>query len=1038
MSGLSAGAARGRPLQTVAPLVVELSGSRRSLEPGAGYVIGRDPRCAVVVADARVSRRHAVIRIKDGRWEVADDGSANGIYAGGLRVERVEITAECAVRLVDPATGPIVRLVPDGSGRAPDQVDESTERIEPRPRGEDGAPLAIPYAVRWLVPNGERFANFDVLNDNDTQLAYFRRFGHIYAVGVPARRWRLVVVSDPELLERVATDEEQFGKRVEDINFFTQLRNSRGGGLSVIGDGEHYEQVRRVMLPWYSPAHQRTQLELMKEQARKMVGAWAEMPDDRPLDARGWMERYTLEVSGRGACAYDFGLLDGDGPPHAFAAAVPASTKESIRRVADPRPDSALWAGRASRGRRKTYRRHNEELFRTAGALVHARRHTCPVGQPIDLLSRLVSTPDPETGELLDTETVRDQILMHLSNGFNGPSITAAWLVAVLATRPDVEAELIAEIDGITGGDPEYDLRYDDLAGLTYTTQVIKEALRVYPPMPITIRRSLKDGLLGRYRVRKGDVILVGALAAQRDARYWGPDPDRFDPDHFTPERIAERPLHAFIPFSIGRRQCMAQEVSFMMLRVVLFEIYRRYRLRLAPGASVAKNTVVTTKPETVPVTCIPRARTVALPATVVHQPREEPPSARARNRGEPTEIPATSTYRHLVIAYGSNFGASKEIAERFAERSDFHGYTSEVLTLNELAAAPARTEPWLLVVMTSTYTGNPPSNATAFRALLEATGPGSPTWRACRYLVWGLGNRQWNAFLAFPRYVHRKLAELGATPLADLDFGDVGSTAWEAHHEEWNGRVWPTLLDLSGARPTRAAAARVALDDSVTTELTGSDSVTAMRRSLGAAASALPSLDIDVLVPTILDNPVGVATIEARVLGARRLQPATSPRQTQHLEIALPAGTRYRTGDHLGVCPRNGAEEVERLARHLGVSLDGVFTVPKALPVRAVPKGVVVGVRNVLTNLVDIGGKPTVPLVDMLLRSATDPEERCRLAQIRQVLSTPEGPRRRYEPRSTQGATTCCGCSTRSRRAHSTSSSCCAWRSRCGRATTR
>ena len=830
MSGLSAGAAGGGPgVGTVPPLVVEVGGSRLSLEPGPTYLVGRDSRCAVVVPDVRVSRRHAVIGVEDGRWAVVDDGSANGIYVGDRRVGRVEITAECVVYLGNPATGPVLRLIPGGFERAVDEREESTERIEPRLLRRDDAPLDIPYAVRWLVPNGERFTNFDVLNDNDTQLTYFRRFGHIYAVGVPAKRWRLVVVSDPELLERVATDEEQFGKRVEEINFFAQLRNSRGGGLSVIGDGEHYERVRRVMLPWYSPAHQRTQLELMKEQARKLVDAW----DDQPFEARAWMERYTLEVLGRGACAYDFGLLDGNGAGHAFGAAVPASTKESIRRVADPRPDAVLLAGRAGRKRRMTYRRHNEELFRTAGALVRARQHTCPAGQPIDLLSRLVSTPDPDTGALLDAETVRDQVLMHLSNGFNGPSITAAWLVEVLATRPDVEAELIAEIDGITGGDPGYELRYDDLASLTYTTRVIKEALRVYPPMPITIRRSLKDGVLGRYRVRKGDVILVGALAAHRDVRYWGPDPDRFDPDHFTPERIAERPIHAFIPFSIGRRQCMAQEVSFMMLRVVLFEIYRRHRLRLAPGATVVKNTVVTTKPEAVSVTRIPRAGTGARRPVTVPESQRDPVPARAHDRGEPTEIPATSPYRHVVIAYGSNFGASKELAERFAERSDFHGYTSEVLTLDELAAAPARTEPWLLAVMTSTYTGNPPSNATAFRAWIEASGPDAPTWRACRYVVWGLGNRQWNAFLAFPRYVHHKLAELGATPLADLDFADVGMTAWETRHEEWNGRVWPVLLDLSGAQPTRAAAARVALDDSMTTELTGSDSVTAMRRSL-------------------------------------------------------------------------------------------------------------------------------------------------------------------------------------------------------------
>ena len=165
-----------------------------------------------------------------------------------------------------------------------------------------------------------------------------------------------------------AADEERFGKRVEEINFFAQLANSRGGGISVIGDGQHYEQIRRVMLPWYSPAHQRTQLERMKDQARKLVAAWSAIPDDEPIDARTWMEGYTLEVSARGACNYDFGLLSGNNEPHPFAVAVPESTKESIRRVAEPRPDFTLFAGPARRARRKRYLRNNEELFRTAAA----------------------------------------------------------------------------------------------------------------------------------------------------------------------------------------------------------------------------------------------------------------------------------------------------------------------------------------------------------------------------------------------------------------------------------------------------------------------------------------------------------------------------------------------------------------------------------------------------------------------------------------------------------------------------------------------
>src|SRR5262245_5234742 len=657
-------------------------------------------------------------------------------------------------------------------------------RLAPPP--EDDRPLEIPYAIRWLVPKGERFANFDILNDNDTQLDYYRRFGHIYAVGIPTKKWRLVVVSDPELLDEVAGREDQFGKPIEEINFFDQLQNTRGGGISVIGDGEQYERIRRVMLPWYSPQNQRTQLPVMKEQAQRLVARWAELPDDEPIDARSWMERYTLEVSGRGACRYDFRLLEkGAGAcPHAFAQAVPESTKESIARVAEPRPDVTL--SRKQRQKLKRYRDQNEELFRTADALVRARMHTNPLGQQTDLLSRLVSTPDPETGEVLDVDTIRDQILMHLSNGFNGPSITGAWLAYVLATRPDVEEKLIAEIDAVTGGEPDYDLQYDDLMALTYTTQVIKEALRIYPPMPVTIRRSLKDGLLGRYRVRRGDIILVGTLAAQRDPRYWGPNADEFDPEQFSMEKVVNRPRHAFIPFSIGKRQCMAQEVTFMMLRVVLFETYKRYRLRLAPGTTVTKNTVVTTKPASVPVVRLPREPNGLRQATVVHEQTRVPAPAAARDWGEPTEIPETSTYRRLVIAYGSNFGACKELAERFADRSRFHGYATDVMTLNELAESPPRREPWLLVVMTSTYTSNPPTNATAFKTLLEGAEPGAETWRNCKYIVWGLGNSQWNAFLAFPRYVNAKLSELGAERVAEFAYGDVGSPVWERLHAEW------------------------------------------------------------------------------------------------------------------------------------------------------------------------------------------------------------------------------------------------------------
>jgi cytochrome P450/NADPH-cytochrome P450 reductase len=1012
--------------------------------------IGRAPDNDLIVADPGVSRHHAVLRSAADVCSIEDLGSSNGTFVNGQQVSAARL-ADGDLVTIGPATfrvtGQDLEEVPDagpgtvaetGAHAPPVLVAPAAPPAPPPapPAGPAQEPLEIPYAIRWLVPNGERFANFDILNDNDSQLDYYRRFGHIYAVGIPTKKWRLVVVSDPGLLDEVADNEDQFGKRVEEINFFAQLSNSRGAGISVIGDSERTEQIRRVMLPWYSPQHQRTQLERMKEQARKLVAGWARLPDEEPVDARTWMERYSLEVSGRGACNYNFGLLDGSsGEPHPFAAAVPESTRESIARVAEPRPDFTLLAGPARRARVRRYRQHNTELVKTADALVRARQHTGPLGQQTDLLSRLVTTADPQTGEFLDAETVRDQILMHLSNGFNGPSITGAWLAHVLGTHPEVEEQLIAEIDQITGGDPAYDLQYDDLLKLTYTTQVIKETLRIYPPQPVTIRRSLRDGMLGRYRVRKNDIILVGTLAAQRDPRYWGPDAGRFDPGQFAMDRVVGRPRHAFIPFSVGRRQCMAQEVTFMMLRVVLFEIYRHYRLRPAPGSTVRKNTIVTTKPAAVPVIRLPRDpgrpppgltalrdRPAAAGPVAPPAPASSPVSPRPAGGGwgDPTEIPETSEFRHLVIAYGSNFGANKELAERFAERSHFQGYTADVMTLNELAAAPPRPQPWLLVIMTSTYTSNPPANATAFRAWLERAEPGAPDWRNCRYLVWGLGNTQWNAFLAFPRYVHKKLAGLGAVPLTDLGYADVGSPVWERMHADWNSRVWPVLLELSGATPTAAAAARLAAEKATAGALTSGDSIVAMRRSLSGGGGVLPpggraagvssvmrlmtpgprrraesqaGLSRAMLSPAILTNAAGLDTIEARVLACRELQAPESPRRTRHLEISLPSGVRYQAGDHVGICPRNDPERVERLVRHLGAAPDGLLRIPETMNVSVVPKGVVLQVRNVLTSLVDITGRPTVALAGLLRDKAADPAERARLSEIRDVLAEPDGP---------------------------------------------
>jgi ABC transport system ATP-binding/permease protein len=110
-----------------APLLVRAQGSDRSLPAGPSYVIGRDPECDIAIADIRVSWHHAVLRLENGRWVLADNGSTNGTYARGQRVDRIEIDGECQVRLGNPADGPVLSCTVSEDGS------------QPEPDGEPGA-----------------------------------------------------------------------------------------------------------------------------------------------------------------------------------------------------------------------------------------------------------------------------------------------------------------------------------------------------------------------------------------------------------------------------------------------------------------------------------------------------------------------------------------------------------------------------------------------------------------------------------------------------------------------------------------------------------------------------------------------------------------------------------------------------------------------------------------------------------------------------------------------------------------------------------
>ena len=142
--------------------------------------------------------------------------------------------------------------------------------------------------------------------------------------------------------------------------------------------------------------------------------------------------------------------------------------------------------------------------------------------------------------------------------------------------------KLQAELAGLDGRPP----RADDLPQLPYVDAVVREALRLYPPLALQARTPLQDDAIEGRRIAKGVRLFISSYVSHRHPDYWE-DPERFDPERFLDGRAAERPAYAWFPFGLGPRECIGVHFAMMELRLVvaaLAQAFRFERVHDRPG----------------------------------------------------------------------------------------------------------------------------------------------------------------------------------------------------------------------------------------------------------------------------------------------------------------------------------------------------------------------------------------------------------------------------------------------------------------------
>jgi hypothetical protein len=215
-----------------------------------------------------------------------------------------------------------------------------------------------------------------------------------------------------------------------------------------------------------------------------------------------------------------------------------------------------------------------------------------------DLMSILMRASDDETGTGMSGRQLRDEATTLVIAGSETTGNTIAWACYLLATHPQAQERLQAEVDLVLAGT---DASYEMLAALPYTRAVITEALRLYSPVWILPRRAIADVELGGHQLRAGSRIMFSPYALNRDARLHR-DPDRFDPGRWATDYTKTEMRASFFPFGQGIRNCIGEGFAWTEALLLLSAIAARWHLSLADGAAVHPVISSTLVPSELPV----------------------------------------------------------------------------------------------------------------------------------------------------------------------------------------------------------------------------------------------------------------------------------------------------------------------------------------------------------------------------------------------------------------------------------------------------
>lgn len=806
------------------------------------------------------------------------------------------------------------------------------------------ADVIIPQPPTWPIVGN--LPSLDMDAPLQSLMKISRELGPICRMKFPNQT--LLLVSSHELVDELS-DTSRFEKSVHGP--LRQIRDFAGDGLfTAETDEPNWGKAHRILMPALGPLAMRDYFDAMVDIAEQMLTKWERLTPGTEIDVADNMTRLTLDTIALCGFGFRFNSFY-QREMHPFVESMVRALKEADLRSARLPLQTLLMLQT-----QRSYRSDIEYMNEMADKIIAERRANTQANlqeqKSKDILSLMLAGRDPKTGEGLSDVNIRHQLVTFLIAGHETTSGMLSFTIHHLLQHPEVLGRAQREVDEVLGEEAP---RFEHLTRLDYLDQVLRESLRLWPTAPAYGVHPREDTVLaGRYPLSAGDELLVLLPMLHRDPVVWE-DPERFDPERFSPERIGQIPTNAWKPFGNGQRACIGRPFAMQEAKLVLAMMLRRFELQSVGDYELKVKETLTLKPEGLRIKLKARLNAHGERATEGSaSPVSLVPSGPVNHADVSAKSDSTASSAHstpLLVLYGSNSGSTEAFARRVATDAAARGWAVELAPMDEFAERLPNSG--ALIIATASYNGLPPDNAARFCRWLETLTPGA--LEGLRYAVLGCGNRDWAAtYQSVPRQVDEDLHRAGAIRLVPRGEADAGDDFF-GDFEEWYSPLLSTFeesFQVEGATEKRTPLYKVAHVD---------------------ATEQDPRIDAH-------------GTHTATVLENRELVDMSSPlgRSKRHLELKLPPGISYSTGDYLVILPENDPDRVTRAARRFSLDPQDVVLISRTQEVAsALPTDRPIKVGELLSRHIELNDPASRRDLQQVLDYTECPPEKMRLQRL-------------------------------------------------------